>query len=96
MYCHEFNSAVAARLNDGATVIGGASVGWYDSERCTELGWLGPPVFDHWWSNVRQRITLPRGIPLQGDVTGSDLPLTPLAERQRLRLPTNTNQCGSR
>ena len=85
-----FNSAVvAARLNDGATVISGASVGWYDSERCTELGWLGPPVFDHWWSNVASTYYLTAGAsPLAGwDVTDSDLPLDTLG---RTATPTAT------
>ena len=40
-----------ATLEDGATVLGGAVVSWYDTARCTELGFVAPPVFDHFWSN---------------------------------------------
>jgi hypothetical protein len=50
-----------ATLADGASVVGGAMVSWYDTQRCTELSYIAPPVFDHFWSQVNQSTDMTAG-----------------------------------
>ena len=48
-----FSSPVSvASLSDGATVLSGGNISWYDSQKCMELSYVAPPVFDHFWSNI--------------------------------------------
>jgi len=65
-----------ATLADGASVVGGAMVSWYDTQRCTELSYIAPPVFDHFWSQVNQSTDMTIGVtPWPIGQTASRLPI---------------------
>jgi len=79
----------AATLADGTAVIGGGVVTWYDTERCMEIGYIAPPVFDHFWSNCASSSNINTGpFPLSkwGYIANSNLPLDTVAPSSDFKL----------